>query len=1248
MLRKLLLTISIVLTANLLVLSQSGALKGKIIDKETKEPIPFANVIIERGGTQIGGSTSDFDGNYQIKPIPPGTYDVKATYIGFKPMLIQGMIISSDQIRFFNIEMKSTVETLETFEVIDYKVPLISKDKTASGATVTAEEIQKMPNRSANAVATTVGGVFSRDGERGSIRGSRSSGTVMYIDGIRVTGSSSLPASAIEQVSVILGGLPAQYGDATGGVINVTTKGPSRQFGAGFEMESSEYLDAFGYNRLGVNFNGPLLTKKDEKGNVVSSLLGYFIAADASYRRDGAPRATGIYKAKDDIIQNLEDNPLRPSGLASGGTFQNGEFLRLDDLEHMDNTQNTAALGFNISGKFDVKTTKTINLTFGGQYIYNKWRGYSYGASLLNFDKNSLNENSTWRVYGRFTQRFPTANDSKSLIKNVYYTIQVDYSKVDATQQDADHKDNLFQYGYLGQYKTYKTPFYQLGSDTINGHAYDNVWLLRNWDNDTLVDFSPSNHNPLIANYTSSYYDLFAGQTEGNYQNTNQIQLGGGLLNGQGPPAIYGLYQSPGTIQSGYNHTDNAQIGINASGSADIGNHEIKFGIQYEQRSNRGYGYAPTAFWSLMRGYTNFHILELDKDNPMPVYNEGVFMDTINYYRKYDGLSQRTFDIRLRQKLGLPVDGLDFIVIDSYDIDNYSIDYYDREGNLRTINLGEDIFSVDMFSPDELFSLRDGNGNPYIYYRGYDYTGKKLTTKPSFSDFFTEQDENGVYTRPIGAYEPIYMAGYIQDKFAFKDLIFNIGVRFDRFDANQSILSDPYLLFPARTVNEVSSINGIAVNHPSNMDNNYIVYVDKPNNPTSILGYRNEGTWYNADGFEVQDPTTLSGAEGISPYLVDPTITRVTASSFKDYKPQLNIMPRISFSFPISDEALFFAHYDVLTQRPTSNVAISPETYYFFNQHGGIINNPNLKPSKTIDYELGFQQKVSNTSSLTFTTFYREMRDMIQVYRYTGAYPKDYTSFSNLDFGTVKGLTLTFDLRRTSNARIRASYTMQFANATGASPTTTAALVASGLPNLRTTNPVPWDRRHAINILLDYRYEDGKTYNGPTITKKIKGTDQVKTIQLLKNTGLSVTFNGGSGTPYTASRSISSPITGGNNLLKGSYFGSRLPWQFRMDLKVDKDIFITWGKEKNDDSRQSYLNVYLQVLNVLDTKNVMAVYPFTGNPDDDGYLAAAEWQKQINDQLVPQSFTELYSIYVNNPGNYSAPRRIRLGIIFNF
>jgi len=153
--------------------------------------------------------------------------------------------------------METTAVTLETFEVIDYKVPLISKDQTSTGATVTSEEIQKMPNRSAQAVATTVGGVYSRDGEVGSIRGQRAENTVYYIDGIRVTGSTALPESSIEQVSVVLGGIPAQYGDATGGIINVTTRGPSRSFGMGIEAQTSQFLDYYGYNRVGLTLNGP-------------------------------------------------------------------------------------------------------------------------------------------------------------------------------------------------------------------------------------------------------------------------------------------------------------------------------------------------------------------------------------------------------------------------------------------------------------------------------------------------------------------------------------------------------------------------------------------------------------------------------------------------------------------------------------------------------------------------------------------------------------------------------------------------------------------------------------------------------------------------------------------------------------------------------------------------------------------------------------------------------------------------------
>lgn len=103
-------------------------------------------------------------------------------------------------------------------------------------------------------------------------------------------------------------------------------------------------------------------------------------------------------------------------------------------------------------------------------------------------------------------------------------------------------------------------------------------------------------------------------------------------------------------------------------------------------------------------------------------------------------------------------------------------------------------------------------------------------------------------------------------------------------------------------------------------------------------------------------------------------------NAFKDYKPQINVMPRVAFSFPISDVANFFAHYDVLTERPSdAQNRLDPNAYYFFQQYitqGGTFNNPDLKAEKTIDYELGFNQilneKKSELSKLS--AFYRELR----------------------------------------------------------------------------------------------------------------------------------------------------------------------------------------------------------------------------------------------------------------------------------
>ena len=1253
MFRNLLMTLAIVMATCTLAFAQQGRLKGKVTD-ETGEPVSFANIVLEKGGTLIGGATSDFDGNYDINPIPPGTYDLKASFVGYNNYVLNGIIIPANKITDWNIKMQSGAISLSEVTVIDYEVPLISKDNTTSGASITAEEIAKLPNRSATGVASTVGGVYSADGEVGSIRGSRE-GAVTYIDGVKVIGSGSVPQSAIDQVDVILGGTPAMYGDAMGGIINVTTKGPSRTFGAGLELETS--VEGYGRNRLGFSVQGPLIKGKQAE----TALLGFFLAGDLAYNRVGSISATGYYTATPEWQKEIEETPLVLSGIGSG-TYQKASFTKLDDLVYSKYSTNTSNYSVNLSGNINVRTTETINLTVGGSFYRYSGHGFARSYSYFNTDKNYIGKSGTTRGYVRFTQRFPTDAQSTSLIRNFYYQIQADYTRSTSESGDPDLWDNLFAYGNLGKFLTYKTPTYQLGNvDSVlmadgSYKNFTNVMVLNSWDYDTLVEFTASEFNPLLAHYTQNYMDLYRDYgSSGFYDNFTNLQLGGALINGRSPSAIYQLFAAPGTLMTGYGKSVSDQVSVNVNASMTVGNgessHEVKLGFQYEQRNSSAMDYS-TDYWTLMRGLVNSHIQELDVDNPYAVTYDG-FTDTVRFHRYYDGDAQFVFDANLRKAMGLAVDGTDYILIDSYDFNDNSIYYYDENGNRKKgyVNGG---LNISMFAPDEL--TRDGN--LYVSYYGYSYDGVKhgWGDRPTLDDFFTETttDANGntYYTRPVGSSQPIYTAGYIQDKFAFKDLIFQIGVRADRFDANQKVLKDPFVLYDYYTVGSKRSNgqivlpNGEQVTVPSNIGDDYAIYVNKVSDINEIVGYRYDNVWYNAEGAEISSPTALDMGSGISPWLKNPDQQRVNTESFEDYKPSWNFMPRISFSFPISDEALFFAHYDVLTQRPSSNYFVTPLTYYYFSEISSSISNPNLKPMQTVDYELGFTQKINNTSSFTITAYYREIRNMIQMYRLTGAYPKDYTSYSNLDFGTTKGLTAEYDLRRTKNIRVRANYTLQYASMTGASTSTAAALISAGVPNLRSTFPTGFDRRHAISLTVDYRFGSGKKYDGPVIKRE---KSNKAPIQLLANAGASMTVTGGSGAPYTASRTVTSPLSGGNSLLEGTYYGSRMPASFKIDLRADKDFYVTLGGNKEGKTgHEAFFNVYVNVTNLLNAKNILGVYSATGDPDDDGYLTSSKYKQEILNQLDPESFIEMYRIYVNSGGNYSAPRQIKVGVSFNF
>ena len=1210
MFRKLLLVVVAVVLAGS-VFGQSGTLKGRVLDKATGEPIPFAAVIIvgNVGDMAVVGTQSDLDGIYTLKPIPAGKWILQATCVGYQSLTMENVVVKADKIDLLDLLLSTKTEQISEVQVIAYKVPLIDKDNTQTGETVTAEDIEKMPGRSAMQVASTVAGVASRDGNSvGNIRGARGGNTV-FIDGIRVSATSqSIPKAAQEQVQVITGGMSAKYGDVTGGVVSITTKNAAPRLYGSFNLESSEFLDQDRHSIANITLSGPLAKVKTPSG-AKRTLIGFFISGDVAYDRNPTNWWYQNYRILPEVRERLVNTPVIPN--AQGVVRYAANYLTIDDFEQVKFQDGYWDVGTNIVPKITINFNSNIDLTFGGSFNYNDGPGYSFGNSLMNWQNNGRSFGYNWRAWARFTQRFADRTPSQeeksaSIIKNAYYQIQAQIERNRSWSQSQRHGANYWLYGYVGKFETTKIETFTY-SDTVSGYP-NGVWAMNGWK-DILYKFTPSDLNPELAAVTSQYYASYDDPV-GHYERYTDVVGGGGIVNGGNLGNIYGMFNLPGQQSTGYSTGDNTTFRINASGSADIKNHEISFGFEFEQNDNRYWAVGGNGLWGLARQWTNFHIDQLATDNPIPVYDaHGVFMDTIRYNRQYQSTTQARWDASLRKHLGLAVDGTDWIDIFALDPSEMDISY---------------------FSADELLN----NGASAVGYLGYDVYGNRLKDKPTFEDFFTAKDEEGYYKREIGPNQPIYAAGYIMDKFSFNDLIFNIGVRVDRYDLNQYVLKDPYCLYDTKKVSDVPGSMNPTGTHPSNMGEEYVVYVDDVDDPSTINGYRNGDTWYNAYGVEVQDPASVASSTGIAPYLVNPDQAQkseITADAFEDYTPQVVVMPRVSFSFPISDEALFFAHYDILAKRPTES--FSPTQYlYLANNPGASISNPNMTPEKTIDYELGFQQKLNNSSSLKISAYYREQRDMAQSIRVLGAYPVDYFTRGNIDFGTSKGLSVSYDLRKTGNLSLRANYTLGFSSATGSSSGQMESLLRTNQPNLRILSPTNWDQRHKINLSLDFRFSSGKDYNGP----KLFGKD------ILSDAGANFTVVSGSGYPYSKTRGVLEPG------LKGMLNGSRLPWTTVIKMRVDKDFNLTFKKSGEQARRNLILNIYLNVDNLLNTKNISSVYSATGDPLDDGYLNAPIAQQAIHTQYDEEAYRMFYQMVLYNNAGYFAPRTMQLGLTLNF
>lgn len=459
--------------------------------------------------------------------------------------------------------------------------------------------------------------------------------------------------------------------------------------------------------------------------------------------------------------------------------------------------------------------------------------------------------------------------------------------------------------------------------------------------------------------------------------------------------------------------------------------------------------------------------------------------------------------------------------------------------------------------------------NQNVEYYGYNYTG---TEEYDGEDDFFRDDTND---KKEGPKRPIYWAAYLQDKFELSDLVLNLGLRLDHFDAQEMVVKDPL-------------------------------------NPFGARGTPGGGV------FEARD-------------LVPSTTTT-------------QLSPRLGFSFPVTDRAIFHAQYGTFLQMPPLQYVLISKTwadrYMGDSPFSTRIPNPNLKPERTVAYEMGFKQLVTDNISFSVTGFYKEVKDLIQSRNFgfgsEPAYPNSYESYQNVDFGTVKGFDFIFEMRRTRNISLLINYTLGFANGTGSEPQKQSRITWIQTTSPKLVAPLDFDRRHSGSININYRLDEG-------------GGPKLGDFYLLERSNASLLFTFNSGVPYTRSV-ITNPFFGGVTEIRptGAINGATTPWNFRFDLAFSREFRI------GDLGVVAFVNV----INLLDADNVVSVYVArrggaalenetgiyrgTGQPDNSGWLTTRDgqiWAEQNGPEAVA-----LFKAREANPENFGEPRQVRLGL----
>jgi outer membrane receptor protein involved in Fe transport len=431
-----------------------------------------------------------------------------------------------------------------------------------------------------------------------------------------------------------------------------------------------------------------------------------------------------------------------------------------------------------------------------------------------------------------------------------------------------------------------------------------------------------------------------------------------------------------------------------------------------------------------------------------------------------------------------------------------------------------------------------------------DDNGEQINPFVPYIDDISTQNHNQ-YSR-----SPNKFAIYIQDKIEYESLIINIGLRYDRFDANGQVPADPEdpnIYNPFKEIHIYKDLNADGI----------IDVSERTSENVYSLNERKE-FWYKSTSIKSQ------------------------------------LSPRLGVAYPITEKGVIHFSYGIFQQTPEYNLLYTGDQLKIGNSVGsyGPYGNPDLNPQRTTMYELGLQQEFMEGMAIDVTGFYRDVREWISTGPAitTAIGGVSYVVYKNRDYANIRGITLSVDKRYSQNYGFSFDYTYQIAEGTNSNPEDEFFAQQGGAEATKLLTPLNWDQRHSVNGSLFF---GGETWGGGFIAR----------------------FN--SGQPYTPYSSASGTRTS-QTILAGVPDNSRnKPSIFSVDFNTFKNI-----------SYSSFqIQLFLKIFNLFDADNPVNIYGDTGQADYTLESAKATYAAK--------------SWFVN-PGFYSEPRRIQLGMKVSF